>query len=406
MTRSSSDLLYDLDPEIELTLRRLRKARNIVVSDSSNSVSSSDNSSPVTNISNSVEYTSTNNSAEQMENNNERTLKELATPNVMYQPWCIQRRSLQGLEGIPCGLLHNKTIGDTGRIHQDEGISILPRWSSKRLVLVLFNTWEDMKRISFRHPEPRPLGRKSVGSGNIMEKPCTNTRKDSTNYASHVHIIRSVNSLMMMDQSMIDSTSGGALMDKKSTTTRHLISNMASNAQQFGIRGASQSRMVNEIGVVDNLRLENQLTELTSLLRQLAVGQHQPSVVPRICGICTSMEHLTDMCSTLQENELDYPKSVGAIGGYQYGKQPYQSWKAAILARAEFRAISSLAIWTCPECTLKTNRLSTIDSTILSTTVPVTTTTENASSRKFTISGGPNEAIGNQQPGVPTNHEL
>ncbi|RDY13524.1 hypothetical protein CR513_01545, partial [Mucuna pruriens] len=63
--------------------------------------------------------------------------------------------------------------------------------------------------------------------------------------------------------------------------------------------------MVNEIGAVDNLRLENQLTELTSLVRQLAVGQHQPSIVARVCGICTSMEHPTDMCPALQETESD-----------------------------------------------------------------------------------------------------
>ncbi|RDX83357.1 hypothetical protein CR513_35737, partial [Mucuna pruriens] len=78
-----------------------------------------------------------------------------------------------------------------------------------------------------------------------------------------------------MDRSMIDAASGGALMDKTPAATRHLISNMASNTQQFGIRGASQPRMVNEIGAVDNLRLENQLTKLTSLVRQLAVRQHQ-----------------------------------------------------------------------------------------------------------------------------------
>ncbi|RDY05056.1 hypothetical protein CR513_11148, partial [Mucuna pruriens] len=69
MTRSSSDHLYEFDLEIEITLRRLRKA-------------SVDNNSLVTNTSNSVEFSSTNNFAEQMENNNERTLKELATPNV------------------------------------------------------------------------------------------------------------------------------------------------------------------------------------------------------------------------------------------------------------------------------------------------------------------------------------
>ncbi|RDX87929.1 hypothetical protein CR513_30542, partial [Mucuna pruriens] len=59
---SSIDPLYDLDPEIELTLRRLRKARNIVVSNSSNSnsVSSSDNNNSATNDSEFVEYRSTN----------------------------------------------------------------------------------------------------------------------------------------------------------------------------------------------------------------------------------------------------------------------------------------------------------------------------------------------------------
>ncbi|RDX86793.1 hypothetical protein CR513_31822, partial [Mucuna pruriens] len=83
--------------------------------------------------------------------------------------------------------------------------------------------------------------------------------------------------------------------------------------------------MVNEISVADNLILENQLTELTSLVRQLAVGQHQPSIAARVCGICTFVENTTDMCPMLQETESDHPESVGAIGGYQYGKQSYQS---------------------------------------------------------------------------------
>ncbi|RDX91426.1 hypothetical protein CR513_26599, partial [Mucuna pruriens] len=63
--------------------------------------------------------------------------------------------------------------------------------------------------------------------------------------------------LSMMDRSMIDTVSGGALMDKTPAAARHLISNMASNTQQFGIRGPSQSRMVNEIGAASNQRLEN-----------------------------------------------------------------------------------------------------------------------------------------------------
>ncbi|RDX87002.1 hypothetical protein CR513_31585, partial [Mucuna pruriens] len=86
--RSSTDPLHDLDLGIEITLRRLSKARNIVVnnSNSSNSISSSNNSNPVTNNSDSFEYSSINNFAksEQMKNN-DRTLKELAIRDVTYE---------------------------------------------------------------------------------------------------------------------------------------------------------------------------------------------------------------------------------------------------------------------------------------------------------------------------------
>ncbi|RDX71508.1 hypothetical protein CR513_49136, partial [Mucuna pruriens] len=78
---------------------------------------------------------------------------------------------------------------------------------------------------------------------------------------------------------MIDVASGGALMDKTPVAARHLISNMTSNTQQFGTRGA--------------------LIELTSLVRQLAVRQHQPSAQVKFCGICTFVEHPTNMCPKL-----------------------------------------------------------------------------------------------------------
>ncbi|RDX70239.1 hypothetical protein CR513_50543, partial [Mucuna pruriens] len=65
----------------------------------------------------------------QMENN-DRTLKELVTPDVVYQPLCIQypqlepaqtyelkRRPPQAFERIPCGLFHNETVGDSKRLY-------------------------------------------------------------------------------------------------------------------------------------------------------------------------------------------------------------------------------------------------------------------------------------------------
>jgi len=82
---------------------------------------------------------------------------------------------------------------------------------------------------------------------------------------------------MLMDKSMIDATSEGALMDKTLVVARQLISYMIANYQQFGTRVAATSKVIaNEVSVsmvADNQRLENKLTELTSLVRQLAIGQ-------------------------------------------------------------------------------------------------------------------------------------
>ncbi|RDX72074.1 hypothetical protein CR513_48494, partial [Mucuna pruriens] len=80
-----------------------------------------------------------------------------------------------------------------------------------------------------------------------------------------------------MDQNMIYVASDGALMDKTPTVARNLISNMASNTQQFGTRGAVASRVVNEVAAIDIQRLENRITELTFPVRQLVIGQHHTS---------------------------------------------------------------------------------------------------------------------------------
>ncbi|RDX91000.1 hypothetical protein CR513_27069, partial [Mucuna pruriens] len=134
---------------------------------------------------------------------------------------------------------------------------------------------------------------------------CMNIGRGSTSFVPHVHITRSASSLIMMYRSMIDVASGGALMDKTPTAARHLISNMASNTRYYGKRGTIAPRMVNKIG--------ESIDRANILVRQLAIGQHQSIAVVKPCGICTSMEHPTDMCPTLQETELDHPKSVGSI---------------------------------------------------------------------------------------------
>ncbi|RDX82172.1 hypothetical protein CR513_37069, partial [Mucuna pruriens] len=124
--------------------------------------------------------------------------------------------------------------------------------------------------------------------------------------------------LILMDRSMIDSTSGRALMNKTPTTTRNLIFNMADNTQQFGVRGFSTSRVVNE-------GLENKITELTSLIRWLAIGQHHTSPPTRVCDIYASVEHPTNTCPTLQETEPNGAIVAAMMGGQQYG-QPHNQY--------------------------------------------------------------------------------
>ncbi|RDY04586.1 hypothetical protein CR513_11678, partial [Mucuna pruriens] len=188
-----------------------------------------------------------------------------------------------------------------------------------------------------------------------------------------------------MARNIIDVANSGALMDKTPAATRHLILNKASNTQR--------SHHISSANTIDNLRLENQLTELTSLVRQLVVGQHQQSAQLRVCGICTSVEHPTDMCPTLQETELDSVKCIRGIRGYQYGRQPYPSQPYdTIPTESESRAIYIPTIRIPPKHSgSESEQLSTVGSKISSTIIPPTTITS-STTRQFTFNGRVDEA--------------
>ncbi|RDX63238.1 hypothetical protein CR513_58355, partial [Mucuna pruriens] len=94
MTRSRiSSSLHSLDLKIDKTLNRLRKTKNIHVGNSSsgfNSISESHACESKPDIVDNPLY-----ELEPMENNN-KTLKELVTLDVLYQPSCIQYPHLVG----------------------------------------------------------------------------------------------------------------------------------------------------------------------------------------------------------------------------------------------------------------------------------------------------------------------
>ncbi|RDX96664.1 hypothetical protein CR513_20637, partial [Mucuna pruriens] len=199
----------------------------------------------------------------QMENN-DRTLKELATPDVVYQPWCIQYPQLesaqtyelksglihlrgppQASEGVLCGLLHNEVVGDIGGIHQNEGVPILPRWSSERLAHIgeiLHEYWERFNKL------------------------CATCPHNQIN--------------------------------------KYLGSEGRVNLGRFQPKARESAGRIDIIG-------ETACSSTTPTSHGSKSMWH--------------VEHPTDMCPTLQETELDQTKNIGAIGGFQYEKQSYQN---------------------------------------------------------------------------------
>lgn len=101
--------------------------------------------------------------------------------------------------------------------------------------------------------------------------------------------------LLSTYRNIIDAASGGALADKTTQEARNLISNMATNSQQFGTR---QDMLVHQVNEVNTLSIEQQLSELTSTIHQLVAGNMQQKMV---CGICTNTGHPINMCPMLQD---------------------------------------------------------------------------------------------------------
>ncbi|RDY05552.1 hypothetical protein CR513_10598, partial [Mucuna pruriens] len=277
---SSIDPLYAFDPKIEKTLRRLRRTRNLIVNNSRSSDSVIKSNQFCTD--NSVASSNIFAKPGQMENN-DRTLKELATLNVVYQPWCIQYPQLELAQTyeLKSGLIHllpkfHGLAGEDPHKHLKEFHVVcsmmrpqgIPEDYIKMkafpfsldgaakdwqyLQPALFNTWGDMKRTFLEKFFP------ASRTTTIRKEICgiqQHTRKTMYEYwerfdklcatSPHHQISEQLliqyfyEGLSTMDRSMIDAASGGSLLDKTPATARHLISNMASNTQQFGIRGPS-----------------------------------------------------------------------------------------------------------------------------------------------------------------------
>ncbi|XP_027150222.1 uncharacterized protein LOC113750449 [Coffea eugenioides] len=126
--------------------------------------------------------------------------------------------------------------------------------------------------------------------------------------------------LQSSDRSIIDAASGGALANKIPREACELIEVMAENSQQFGFRESNPTRRVNEVETSSSI--QQQLSELTSFVLQLAVGNVQRA---RVCEICTNVDHTTDACPILQEDGAEQINIAGGVPAPRRQYDPYSS---------------------------------------------------------------------------------
>ena len=102
---------------------------------------------------------------------------------------------------------------------------------------------------------------------------------------------------------------------------------MAANSQQFNIKNdlLPPPKRVNKVSTTSQ---EQQVSNLTSLVQQLALGQQV-----RPCGVYSMVKNVTDMCPTLQENSHEQANAVNRFLGQPrqmydlYSNFYNESWK-------------------------------------------------------------------------------
>ncbi|XP_027152351.1 uncharacterized protein LOC113752439 [Coffea eugenioides] len=272
---------------------------------------------------------------------NTQTLKELAAPELIHQPLCITFPTLAENTAfeLKSGLIHllpsfHGLSGEERHKHVKEFEVVCssmkpPEVTEEQIRLRVFPfslmdaakdwlyylpacsiiTWAQLKKkfLEKFFPASRAASlRKEICSikqysGEFLyeywerfNKLCT--RCPQYQISEQLLIQYFYKGLQSTDRSIIDAASGRALANKTPKEAWELIEARAENSQQFGFRESNPTRRVNE---VESTSIQQQLSELTSVVRQLAVGN-----VPQVkaCGICTNMGHHTDSCPMLQED--------------------------------------------------------------------------------------------------------
>ena len=352
MPRSSRTGELQYNPEIEKTARALRKATRERAEASSSSTGHNSVVDFVDSFSETEEINST--------MANERTLRELAAPDLNQQPLCITYPTLEVAFELKSGLIHLlpsfhglpgedphkhlkefhvvcSTMKPQGVTEEQIKLRAFPFSLADKAKDWLYylpsgsiSTWTDMKKhfLEKFFPASRAASiRKDICgirqfNGETLHEYWERFKQLCASCPHHqipdqLLIQYFYEGLSQTDRRIIDAASGGSLVNKTPTEARNLISSMAANAQQFGDRQDNTTRRVNE---VSNSSIEQRLDCLTSLVEKLAIGQMQQL---KTCGICYGSSHPTDMCPTLQDDSTEQANAVGFPGPPQRRYDPY-----------------------------------------------------------------------------------
>ena len=355
MTRGNPSYLHPYNPEIDRTYHRLvRQNRNQSLGSESESSYSPSNSDSVS-IS-SIPSTFIQSDSIHCDNMaqpppRERTLRELAAPDFTIEDSCIRYPDEDVPFELRTGLIHllpkfHGLAGEDPHKHlkkfhivcttmkphdvQEDHVclrafphsleGLAQDWLSD-LAPGSITSWDDLKRAFLEKffPANRTTAIRKEISGirqqhgeslydywERFKRLCASCPHHQI--SEQLLIQYFYEGLNFMERNMVDAASGGTLGDMTPLQARSKIEKMASNCQQFHARSNSDAivvRDVNDVGADSGKveKLEQKIDSLTTLVTQLAVNQKKMILPARVCGICTSIEHPTDACPSLQQQQ-------------------------------------------------------------------------------------------------------
>ncbi|KAH1060616.1 hypothetical protein GYH30_004200 [Glycine max] len=262
----------------------------------------------------------------------ERTLREMAAPDFTYESLCIQYPDENVPYVLKTGLIHllpkfHGLAGEDPHKHLKKFHIVCstmkpPDVQEDHIFLKAFpHSLEGVAKDWLYYLAPRSITSWDDLKRVFLEKIFPVSRTTA--------IRKDISGLSNMERSMIDAASGGALGDMTPAEARNLIEKMASNSQQFSARNdAIVIRGVHEVATnpsasSETKKLEGKLDALVNLVTQLALN-HKSVPVARVCGLCSSADHHTDLCPSMQQpGAIEQPEAYAA-NIYNRPPQPQQ----------------------------------------------------------------------------------